>query len=156
MARACAPAIATGYRDSARRHEVAGPAGAGTAPAATGARFARRAAAAAGALVLMTGAAAYPCRGFPAARLRAAAIGVDTIRKAAELHVNLGAGDAACPTIDALIASQMIEAVRADDPWGVRYEVICKGDEVSGARSAGPDRRMGTSDDVLAGGREAD
>jgi general secretion pathway protein G len=53
-----------------------------------------------------------------------------------------------CPTITELVeAGQLDRDARTDDPWGNRYRIVCEGVHAA-VRSAGPDRRSGTPDDV--------
>jgi hypothetical protein len=53
-----------------------------------------------------------------------------------------------CPTVDQLKAAKVIDtSFNAKDPWGNPIELVCEGDEVR-ARTAGPDRKPGTADDI--------
>lgn len=53
-----------------------------------------------------------------------------------------------CPTLSQLIVDEHWEREeRADDPWGRRFLIHCSTEEVN-VRSAGPDGRFETSDDV--------
>jgi hypothetical protein len=56
-----------------------------------------------------------------------------------------------CPTITQLVDDGRLEEdARTDDPWGNRYRIVCEGVHAT-VRSAGPDRRPGTPDDVKIG-----
>jgi hypothetical protein len=53
-----------------------------------------------------------------------------------------------CPTISQLVEDgKLDESDRTDDAWGNRFRIICDGSTTS-VRSAGPDRRPGTPDDM--------
>jgi hypothetical protein len=57
-----------------------------------------------------------------------------------------------CPSITALLESGYLSSdVRVDDPWGGRFRIVCSAKSAS-VRSAGPDGRFGTPDDVFVGG----
>ena len=56
-----------------------------------------------------------------------------------------------CPSLSVLVESGYLgEEVRVDDPWGTRFRIMCSGTSTS-VRSAGPDGRFGTADDVSIG-----
>jgi hypothetical protein len=74
---------------------------------------------------------------------------LDTVRQAT-MQYKAVYGDRACPTVEKLIASGDLDAgFRARDPWGGVIQIVCVDDEIL-ARSAGPDRRWGTDDDMTA------
>lgn len=53
-----------------------------------------------------------------------------------------------CPTISQLVEDGKLSASdRTDDAWGNRFRIVCDGASTS-VRSAGPDRRPGTADDM--------
>ncbi len=53
-----------------------------------------------------------------------------------------------CPTITQLMdEGRLDDAAATADPWGNRYRIICNGEHAE-VRSAGPDRRPGTADDL--------
>jgi len=53
-----------------------------------------------------------------------------------------------CPSVSQLIADRVIERKSAsDDPWGGRYHIMCRDNEVQ-VRSAGGDGRLRTDDDI--------
>jgi hypothetical protein len=61
-----------------------------------------------------------------------------------------------CPTIDQLKAAKVLDTgFNAKDAWGNPIELTCDSDEIR-ARTAGPDRRLGTEDDILVPPPEAD
>ena len=56
-----------------------------------------------------------------------------------------------CPTLSELIEDGRLGAdARTDDGWGNRFRIICDGPNTT-VRSAGPDRRAGTEDDLKVG-----
>lgn len=56
-----------------------------------------------------------------------------------------------CPTVSELIEDGRLGAdARTDDVWGNRFRIICDGASTT-VRSAGPDRRPGTEDDLKVG-----
>ena len=53
-----------------------------------------------------------------------------------------------CPTVDDLIADgKLDEDTNTDDPWGLGYDIECRGDNVV-VTSAGPDGEWDTEDDI--------
>jgi hypothetical protein len=59
-----------------------------------------------------------------------------------------GFPDAPCPTVDQLKAAKVLDVgFNSKDPWGNAIELTCDGAEIR-ARTAGPDRRLGTTDDI--------
>jgi hypothetical protein len=55
---------------------------------------------------------------------------------------------AGCPTITELVESGELDlAARTDDAWGNRFRIVCDGVH-AGVRSAGPDGRLDTPDDL--------
>jgi hypothetical protein len=53
-----------------------------------------------------------------------------------------------CPTISQLVEDgKLDDADLTDDAWGNRFRIVCDGASTS-VRSAGPDRRVGTKDDM--------
>jgi hypothetical protein len=52
-----------------------------------------------------------------------------------------------CPSVATLISARRLDADYTSDPWGGAYEIECSGSRVI-VRSAGPDRRVGTEDDI--------
>jgi hypothetical protein len=54
-----------------------------------------------------------------------------------------------CPTVDELKAARVLDpGFSSKDAWGMPLEIHCQGGEIYG-RSAGPDRRWGTEDDLV-------
>jgi hypothetical protein len=70
-----------------------------------------------------------------------------TLEKAAELYTNLEGPTVGCPTIDDLVRAGLISRLHTSDAWGTVYAIECESDDIR-ARSAGPDRRFQTPDDV--------
>ncbi len=58
------------------------------------------------------------------------------------------AEEGGCPTVSVLVHESILgEEVPTADPWGGKFRVQCDGDRLR-VRSAGPDRRAGTHDDL--------
>jgi hypothetical protein len=56
-----------------------------------------------------------------------------------------------CPSLTGLADSGFLQSdVRTDDAWGTRFRIVCNGASAT-VRSAGPDGRFGTGDDVVIG-----
>ncbi len=59
--------------------------------------------------------------------------------------------DERCPTVDDLIKIKFVnEKVQTTDPWGSAYVISCKEKEPI-VTSAGPDGKLNTPDDIVAG-----
>ena len=53
-----------------------------------------------------------------------------------------------CPTHDDLVRDRVIDPQSApDDPWGTRLQIVCTEEGIE-VRSAGPDKELGTGDDI--------
>ncbi len=53
-----------------------------------------------------------------------------------------------CPSVSQLLRDKSIDRSAAtDDPWGGRFRIVCRDDQVS-VRSAGGDGRFSTDDDI--------
>src|SRR5579871_6877820 len=56
-----------------------------------------------------------------------------------------------CPSLTGLADSGYLQSdARTDDAWGTRFRIVCSGTSAT-VRSAGPDGRFGTHDDVVIG-----
>ena len=54
-----------------------------------------------------------------------------------------------CPTVSQLVSDKQLDAgQQTADPWGQDYVITCADDEVIVA-SAGPDKKMGSKDDIV-------
>ena len=54
-----------------------------------------------------------------------------------------------CPTVvDLVRAGEIDDASRTDDPWGSEYRIDCAGSDAT-VTSSGPDKRVGTADDIV-------
>lgn len=54
-----------------------------------------------------------------------------------------------CPTISQLVQDKEIDtASKTDDPWGSAYKINCTDDEIT-VSSPGPDKKDGTTDDIM-------
>ena len=81
------------------------------------------------------------------AKIDTAVLSAGTIKKAAELYINID-GAQNCPTVDDLVNAKKLEKGKTMDPWGSPYKIECKeGDEIR-VISAGKDRKEGSADDV--------
>lgn len=75
--------------------------------------------------------------GTDARTLRLAALGAET------MQVVEG-----CPTVERLRAERVLDKASASvDPWGEPFVIACADEEVT-VTSAGPDRRLGSPDDI--------
>jgi general secretion pathway protein G len=81
------------------------------------------------------------------AKIDTAVLSAQTIRKAAELHINIDGADG-CPTVDDLVNSRKLEKGKTADPWGTNYKIDCKDGSEIRVTSAGKDKKEGTPDDV--------
>jgi len=82
------------------------------------------------------------------ADVRVAHDNAQQLAQIAEAYRLLGGRDT-CPSAALLEQSHLLrEGARAQDPWGTRYEVVCESRAIQ-VRSLGPDRRRGTSDDIV-------
>lgn len=71
---------------------------------------------------------------------------IEMLRTAVRLYQNDRPN--ACPTVEQLITSGILEANRPTrDAWGRPFRVDCSGEEVV-VHSDGPDRKAGTDDDL--------
>jgi general secretion pathway protein G len=83
------------------------------------------------------------------ARIRTAETEATIIRQAVRTWRELE-GNPGCPTVQQLLAAELLEATaRGVDPCGRTYGVRCTDEGVT-VSSSGPDRRDGTEDDIRA------
>jgi hypothetical protein len=55
---------------------------------------------------------------------------------------------AGCPTVDTLVRERVVSSrTQTRDPWDSKFSIACEGEDVT-VVSPGPDRRLGTSDDI--------
>lgn len=88
------------------------------------------------------------------ARVETAVLSAQTIKKAAELHMNLdGEG---CPTVQDLVNGKKLEKGKTDDPWGTPFKIDCKEANEVVVTSAGKDKKEGTADDIRDDFKKAD
>lgn len=80
-----------------------------------------------------------------AAAIRSMEVVMKTIRQAGTMSAAL---DGTCPTLDELVNRRELEADHASDPWGEPYDLRCTEHDVV-VSSAGPDRQLGTADDIV-------
>jgi len=60
--------------------------------------------------------------------------------------------ESSCPTVAQLVQEKHIDsASKTDDPWGSQYALSCTDDDVF-VKSAGPDKKAGTQDDISVPG----
>lgn len=80
------------------------------------------------------------------AQVKQAGTDASAIRTAAAIWRMRGSSD--CPSVDDLIDDHLLSReTRSRDPWDQPFVVTCEPDSVH-VVSAGPDRRLGTEDDV--------
>jgi hypothetical protein len=88
-----------------------------------------------------------PCGSHRDADLQAAKDSVYAIHAAARAYRNEHPGT--CPSIDDLRRDEWLDrGFLKRDAWGNAYEIVCGSDDVV-VRTAGPDRRPGTLDDIV-------
>ncbi len=80
------------------------------------------------------------------ARLSRAEAGIGLLRTGI-LHWQKSTKNGACPQGHEFVDGDIIRREELIDPWGSNYQVKCSKDEVS-VVSLGPDRVLGTSDDI--------
>ena len=81
------------------------------------------------------------------AELRTARSTAQNLAQLAEAYQMLRGADV-CPSVAQIEDSKLLRGgLKAEDPWGTRYEVVCKDRRVH-VRSLGPDRRPNTADDI--------
>lgn len=99
-------------------------------------------------MALISGSAVFLV--FPAlaeAKYDTAVLSAQTVRKAAELHLNIDGADG-CPTVDDLVNSRKLEKGKTNDPWGTPFKIECKEGSEIRVSSPGKDKKEGTPDDV--------
>jgi general secretion pathway protein G len=85
------------------------------------------------------------------ARVKSAETGAQRVAGAAASYVMLNVS-AGCPTVQDLVDTGELSRNKSVlDPWDQPFEINCDGPEPTAA-SAGPDRQMGTEDDIRTGG----
>lgn len=82
------------------------------------------------------------------AKVKTAQQSAQTIRQAAEIHMNLDSAASDCPSIQDLVATKKLDRTRTDDPWGTPFKVVCEEGGELRVISAGKDKKEGTPDDV--------
>jgi len=55
--------------------------------------------------------------------------------------------NADCPTVQDLVEGNVIDEDKTKDPWDQDYVIECNGENVT-VTSSGPDRQMGSEDDI--------
>jgi general secretion pathway protein G len=90
---------------------------------------------------------------FNEGRIKTAAIACNQLRTAVQAHFISHPEESDCPTPAKMQEAHELDAAMSlRDPWGTPYTLECQSDEVV-AISAGPDRALGTEDDVRAPGQ---
>ena len=59
------------------------------------------------------------------AKISTTALSAATIKKAAELYINID-GASNCPTVDDLVNSRKLEKGKTNDSWGTPFKIECK------------------------------
>ena len=86
---------------------------------------------------------------FLRAKIDAAALSTSSLRRVAGAYRLNHLGDE-CPTYAQLRTEKMLDREsKPNDPWGSPYAISCTDDDVT-VTSAGPDKRIGTEDDIVA------
>jgi general secretion pathway protein G len=81
------------------------------------------------------------------ANIKAAGLACNTIRESTTLYMANVAG-AECPTVDDLKGGKYLDTTfNTKDPWGGPYKISCDADDIT-VSSAGPDKKVGTEDDI--------
>lgn len=71
-----------------------------------------------------------------------------SLRGASEMYLAQSPG-AACPTVEILVRERILSSqTRTLDPWDSKFAIACEGEDVT-VVSPGPDRRLGTADDIV-------
>lgn len=101
-------------------------------------------------IALIAGAASVAgLKAWESAQRKAALTDARAIRAAVKTYW-LQESDSACPTIEKLVTSGMLDNDgRKTDPWGTAWKIECKENEIF-VKSAGRDRILGNEDDVVA------
>lgn len=97
--------------------------------------------------IISGGAALLVYPSLKKAKVESAKVGADTIKRAAEMHIELDGSDG-CPTVAELVSAKKIEAGKTDDPWQTPYRIDCSGEDGLRVYSNGKDKQAGTPDDV--------
>lgn len=97
--------------------------------------------------VISGGAALLVWPSLKKARVESAKVGADTVKRAAEMHIELD-GSEGCPNVTELVSAKKLEAGKTDDPWATPYRIDCSGEDGLHVYSNGRDKQPGTPDDV--------
>lgn len=99
-------------------------------------------------MALISGAAVFMVfPRFREAQVKTAKLDGATIRKAAQIHIDIDGNTGSCPTVQDLVSSKKLEAGKTTDPWGKPYKIVCGDDDIR-VVSSGRDGRENTPDDV--------
>jgi hypothetical protein len=80
-------------------------------------------------------------------RIEQARTDAQSLRGATEMYLAQHPG-AGCPTVDTLVRERVVSSrTQTRDPWDSKFSIACEGEDVT-VVSPGPDRRLGTSDDI--------
>jgi type II secretory pathway pseudopilin PulG len=86
---------------------------------------------------------------YAESKKKAARLSASSLRRVAGTSRMNNTGEE-CPTFAQLRAKKMIDGEsNPNDPWGTPYVIICAEDDVV-VISAGPDKKTGTADDIVA------
>jgi general secretion pathway protein G len=89
------------------------------------------------------------------AQVSTATNGARTVRQAIQ-QWQAANNELGCPTISQLIQEKLLDrGSNTSDPWGGEYKASCDDDEVV-VTSAGPDKKLGTVDDIIVPKPQAD
>jgi general secretion pathway protein G len=80
-------------------------------------------------------------------RIEQARTDAQSVRGAIEMYLAQNPA-AVCPTVEVLVRARVLSSrTRTHDPWDSKFWIECDGEDVT-VVSPGPDRRLGTWDDV--------
>lgn len=90
------------------------------------------------------------------ARVEAAVLGASTVKKAADVYLQIDNPGAGCPTLEDLVKAKKLEGGKTDDPWGTPYKISCGEDGEVRVISAGKDKKDGSADDIRDNFKKSD
>lgn len=91
----------------------------------------------------------YALQQYKKAEIATAREDARNLRKAVELwQVQNGDSETTCPTLNQLVADKQINSDSHQvDPWGQEWKISCPDNDIV-VQSNGPDRKLGTADDI--------
>ena len=93
------------------------------------------------------GVAVFALPQFKKAQIKTATQGCRTIRQAVNTW-KIDAENDSCPTVSQLIEEKILDkGTNTNDPWNQPFQIKCTDDDVI-VSSSGPDKKMGSNDDI--------